>query len=100
MTTLSRIRTALSLTEEWFKRNQNEDFGWSRLKQTPSVDVLITLGNDPNCSEVRKGLLWLIEESDSWGNVKLKRGFRISPNSPESPYRISVCKKRVLDKEV
>lgn len=64
----------------WFKKNQLEDFGWPRRKRfsshvkstSESIDALITLGEDPNSPQIRKGVLWLIENIDVWGREGLK----------------------------
>jgi hypothetical protein len=90
LTLISRVNQAIKLSLEWFKRKQREDFGWSKYKQVPSnvrstsesIDALITLGEDISCPSVRKGILWLIENSDIWGNEALK-GNNTSKNKEE-----------------
>ncbi|MDW8034038.1 MAG: hypothetical protein RMI79_03765 [Nitrososphaerota archaeon] len=70
-----KLNQALLLSKEWFQNAQNDDFGWPRLKSSPSqvtstseaINALTMLGEDSSSPQVRKGLLWLLEKRNSWG---------------------------------
>lgn len=80
MTLTPKLRQAIVLSKKWFKKTQNRDFGWSRLRSSPScvnstseaINILMALGEDLESPQIRKGFLWLLEKRELWGNEQLK----------------------------